>query len=283
MEGIGRLAVDRRLPRIHTDSSPLRRRWTTVLLLVVATALTLVVGVLPAAASSIEAVWAFENGQIAVTPSSNGGFVGTVVDETKFAECVHPVGQEIWTEMRLQPDGSYWGHHQWYFEGTCAKNPTPGPTAWRVREATNGSKYLQVCFGEPGTMQPTIAVGGETASVSYQCINSALIAALPATGVAGERLALPSAKRCVSARLFKIHLADPRYDPLKQVVVTIRGRRIKTARQGHDVVATINLKGLPRGAFTVKISAMTVLGHHLKSHRTYHTCATRAKRPAKHH
>lgn len=249
------------------------------MLLVIAMAMTLLVGVVSAgASSSIEGVWAFESGEIAVTPLPDGRFVGTVVDETKFAECVHPVGQEIWTEMRLQPDGSYWGHHQWYFEGTCATNPTPGPTAWRVNQAPDGSKDLQVCFSEPGTLQPTIAASGVTADVTYKCVNSALTAALPAAGVAGEHLSLPSAKRCVSARLFKIHLADPKYDPLKQVIVTIGGRKIKTARRGHYVVATIDLEGFPRGAFTVKISAMTVLGHHLTSRRTYHTCATRAKR-----
>ena len=68
----------------------------------------------------------------------------------------------------------------------------------------------------------------------------------------------------MSARLFKIHLADPSYDPLKRVLVTIRGHKIKTSRQGHYIVATINLQGLPRGAFTVRISATTVLGHHLR-------------------
>ena len=92
--------------------------------------------------------------------------------------------------------------------------------------------------------------------------------------MASERLSLPSAKQCLSARLFKIHLADPKYDPLKTVLVTIKGRKIKTARQGHYFVATINLKGFPRGKFTVEISATTVLGHHLRGQRTYHTCAT---------
>ncbi|HLM86614.1 MAG TPA: hypothetical protein VK272_10555 [Solirubrobacteraceae bacterium] len=238
------------------------------------------------AASSIEGVWAFDNGQIAITPSSNGTFVGTVVDETKFAECAHPVGQTIWTGIIPQPDGSYWGRHQWYFEGTCAENPTPGPTAWRVREEADGSKYLRVCFSQPGTSQPTIPANGLEANVTYECIDSALTAPLPivaAAGVAGEHLSLPSAKRCLSARLFKIHLLEPKYDPFKKVLVTIRGRRTATSRRGDYVVATIDLKGFPRGAFTVKIRATTVLGHHLSSARTYHTCAKRpiGRKPGK--
>lgn len=238
------------------------------------------------AASSIEGVWAFDNGQIAITPSSNGMFGGTVVDETKFAECAHPVGQTIWTGIAPQPDGSYWGRHQWYFEGTCAENPTPGPTAWRVREEADGSKYLRVCFSQPGTSQPTIPANGLETSVTYECVDSALTAPLPvvaAAGVVGEHLSLPSAKRCLSARLFKIHLLEPKYDPFKKVLVAIRGRKIATARRGDYVVATIDLKGFPRGAFTVNIRATTILGHHLSSARTYHTCAKRpiGRKPGK--
>jgi hypothetical protein len=264
------LAVDKTLPHIRANRPRRRRRTRISLLLAITAALVLLIGVASAGAtSSIEGVWAFESGEIAITPMSNGTFVGTVVDQTRFAECVHPVGEEIWTDIRLQSDGSYWGQHQWLFEGTCAKNPTPGPTAWRVKEAADGSKLLQVCFSTPGTAQPTIAPGGATAEVTYGCINSALTAPL----ATAEHLALRSAKQCVSARLFKIHLADPKYDPLKSVLVTIKGRHIKTSRRGHYIVATINLRGFPRGAFTVKISATTVLGHRLRDQRTYHTCA----------
>lgn len=271
---------------LRTKNAPPAQGCRRLFLLgIAATILLLTVGVAAAAAtSSIEGVWAFEDGEIAITQAPNGTLVGTVVDETKFAECVHPVGEEIWTDMRQQPDGSYWGDHQWLFEGTCARNPTPGPTAWRVIEASGGSKYLEVCFSSPGGPQPSIAASGVTANVTYKCVNSAHTAALPSVGVASDRLSLPSAKQCLSARLFKIHLADPKYDPLKHVSVTIKGRKIVTARQGRYVVATIDLKGLPRGVFTVKIDAVTVLGHRLRSHRTYHTCVARAKasKPIRH-
>jgi hypothetical protein len=247
-----------------------------------AAALALVGAASAGASSSIEGVWAFDNGQIAIASLPNGTFVGTVVEETQFAECAHPVGQPIWTGITPQPDGSYWGHHQWYFEGTCAKNPTPGPTAWRVRQEPDGSEYLRVCFSQPGASQPTIPASGPEANVAYGCDDSALTAPLPvaatSSGAEGEHLSLPSARRCVSARRFKIHLRDPKYDPLKKVLVTIKGRRIATARQGGYVVATIDLKGFKRGAFTVEIRATTVLGHHLSVARTYHTCARRAKK-----
>jgi hypothetical protein len=247
--------------------------------LVVAVAMLALLGAASAGASSgIEGVWAFESGQIAVTALPNGTFVGTVVDETKFAECVHPVGQEIWTDITPQPDGSYWGHHQWYFEKTCALNETPGPTAWRVEEPPDGYKYLRVCFSSPGTSQPTIPASGPEANVTYGCVNSAMTAALPSSGVAGERLSLPGARKCLSGRLFKIHLLEPKYDPFKKVIVTIRGRTIATRRRGDYVIATVDLRGLPRGAFTLTIHATTVLGHRLSGKRTYHTCVGKAKK-----
>jgi hypothetical protein len=261
-----------------------------LLLLATAAALALLLCAASAgASSSIEGVWEFEHGEIAVQPATAGGtFEGVVVQTTTFAECAHAEGEHIWTDMTEQPDGSFWGHHQWLFEKTCLKNEVPGPTAWRVEEEA-GRKYLRVCFSSPGTSQPTIPASGSETGVTYKCIDSKLTAALPvvngsggtggsqppgtpASGVLGERLSLPSSKQCLSGRLFKIHLLEPKYDPFKTVLVTIKGHKIATAHRGNYVVATINLKGFSRGAFTVKIRATTVLGHRLSGSRTYHTC-----------
>jgi hypothetical protein len=289
-----------------------RSRRPRALLLAIATPLLLaVVGVASAgAAPSIEGIWSFNHGAIGVQRQSNGTYEGTVVVATKFAECTHPVGQPIWTGITEQKDGSYWGLHQWYM-GNCEENPVRGPTAWRVMTEPNGSYYLRVCFSHPGTTQPEIAANGDpkeeseyaTYHVTYGCYSSELISLLPrapgessppgtsggsgtlgtsgsgtsGSGVPGikETLTLPSANKCLSARSFKIHLQDPKYDPLKTVSVTIKGRKIATVRKGKYVIATIDLKGLPKGAFTVKIRATTVLGHHLSANRTFHTCTAK--------
>lgn len=249
--------------------------------------LLLVVCVVSAgAASNIEGVWSFNGGQIAIQPSAsaNGTFTGTVVVATKFAECTHPVAQPIWTEITPQPDGSYWGLHQWYYENSsCSLNPTLGQTAWRVLQEANGSSYLRVCLSSPGTSHPTIAANDSDSGATYGCVNSALTAPLPGSGGASskEHLSLSSAKQCLSTRLFKIHLVDPKYDPLKTVSVTLNGRKVAVARKGKYVVATIDLKGLPKSAFTVKIHATTVLGHHLSASRTYHTCVKKIKQSSK--
>jgi hypothetical protein len=263
------------------------RRLIGRLTLVIAAAMLLGVGVASAGATSpIEGVWSFGGGQIAVQPEGNGKFEGIVVSPTTFASCVHPDGQQIWKEMTAQSDGSYWGFHQWYKPSTtagCVLDPTLGPTAWRVLEAADGSRSLRVCLSNPGTAQPTVAANGTCVGATYGGVSSALTAPLPVVskeGVKKESLSLPSAKKCLSARLFQIHLLDPKNDPLKKVSITIKGykKKIATARKGKYIVATINLKGLPKGAFTVKIKATTVLGHTLSASRTYHTCKKKTKK-----
>jgi len=266
------------------------------------------IGVASAGASSssssgIEGVWEFSGGQIAIQQTTPGTFTGTVVVPTTFAECVHPVEQKIWTEMKLQPDGSYWGLHQWY-QGypICKLDSTLGKTAWRVLSGSNGTYYLRVCLSAPSNnLQPTIAADGapygpsEYAAyhVTYGCFKSELTALLPTTsgttstgtgksGVAGSKESLtfsPSNKKCLSLRLFKIHLLEPQYDPLKTVSITIGGRKFASTHKGDYVVAALDLKGLPKGAFTVKIKATTVLGNHLSDSRTYHTCAKKKLKP----
>jgi hypothetical protein len=260
-----------------TNSSARRRTW--LLLAATVTAVLMSVGAASAAATStIEGIWSFNGGQIAVEPEGNGKFMGIVVQPTKFAVCTHPVGQHIWKEMTVQPDGSFMGFHQWYKsnEGEgCVENPILGPAAWRVLEGTSGAKYVRVCLSQPGNAQPTIPPASNGVGATYGCVSSALTAPLASTAVGSFKtvVTLPSSKKCLSVRRFAIHIADPRYDPFKSVVVTLPGHRIKVMHRGSVYVATINLKGLPRGAFTVEVKATTFRGNHVSGSRTYHTCA----------
>lgn len=141
--------------------------------------------------SPIVGIWSFNGGQIGVQRLSDGTYTGTVVAETTFAECPHPVGQPIWTGMTEHKDGLFTGYHQWY-EVECKINPTLGPTAWRVLEEPNGDRYMRVCFShpDPGTPEPpmpTISPDGAPKEpseyaehdVTYGCYNSKSIAPLP--------------------------------------------------------------------------------------------------------
>lgn len=269
--------------------TPHRRHRRTLLPAIVA-ALALSAGAACAqASSSIEGVWFFGGGEIAVHHEKDGTYVGTVVVPTSFAECVHPELEEIWTEMTPQPDGSFWGKHQWFFEKTeCLRNPERGPAAWRVLEGPGGSQYLLVCLSSPGKQatQPTIAPNGSTAGATYGCIKSKLTSgtgsgtsSTTGAGVSAfiQKLIHPGARKCFSARRFEIHIAEPQYDPFKTIAVTLKGHRLRTVHRGKYILATIDLKGRPPGAFTLEIKATTILGLHLSGTRTYHTCAARRK------
>ena len=289
MEEWRRFDVYKAMPKPqNTPPRPRRRR--SLLFPIAAIVLLLTVGVATAmATSSIEGVWSFNGGQIAVESAGSGKFKGIVVQPTKFATCTHPDGQEIWKEITPQADGSYWGFHQWYKSneetGSCVENPVLGPTAWRVFSEPNGSSYLLVCLSRPGTAQPQIPLGSHGEGETYKCEKSSLTAALASSAVGSFRevVSLPSAKKCFSGRQFKIHIHDSKYDPFKTVVVTLRGHKIKVVHSGSTYIATINLKGLPPGAFTIKIKATTFRGNQVSGKRTYHTCAAKPKKskPAK--
>lgn len=230
-----------------------------------------------ASASDIEGVWAFNGGEIAVQKTGEGKYEGTVVTATAFAECVHPVGQEIWREITLQSDGSFWGFHQWYVSegGKCLLDPEyVGPTAWRVLATSSGQRSLEVCFSRPGSSQPLIAADGTASEDTYGCSKSALTAPLSTSSTASFKLVsgLPSTRQCLSLRSFMIHVHDPRNDAFKSVTIALDGKHLKAVRKGVYLVARVNLRGLPKGTFTLRITGVTVQGRHLKGSRTYHTC-----------
>ena len=94
--------------------------------------------------------------------------------------------------------------------------------------------------------------------------------------VSTSAASLPSASRCVSRRRFRIRLVEPRGDALRSATVSVNGRRVRTIR-GTRLTAPVNLAGLPRGRFTVKVDAVTRSGRKLTSSRRYRTCATKRR------
>ncbi|HTA16027.1 MAG TPA: hypothetical protein VK781_14315, partial [Solirubrobacteraceae bacterium] len=224
-------------------------------------------------------------GAVDIQAQPGGTFRGVVTSPTKFAQCSHALNEDMWTEMRLQPDGSYFGLHQWYFEDTCAPNPTLGPTTWRVLQSPTGSRFLRVCFSEPGSnSQPLIAPDGSTAQVTYGCSDSISISPLPKVTPKGtghgqisfrQTVGLPSAGMCVRQRTLKIALHDPAYDPLKEVAIRVNGHKVADVRNLKKLKRPIVLRKLPVGSFKVKVLATTVLDQHLSGSRSYHSCKGR--------
>lgn len=84
--------------------------------------------------------------------------------------------------------------------------------------------------------------------------------------------ALPSAKQCVSRRRFRIRLRSPKGARIASATVRLRGRTVAT-RRGTRVTAPIDLRGLPKGRFTVAIRVVLDDGRVISGTRTYRTCA----------
>ena len=235
--------------------------------------------------SPIEGIWSFNGGKVAVQAEGNA-LAGIVVAPTKFTQCTHPAGERMWTEMRRRPDGSYWGLHQWFFAtGECIANPTLGPSAWRVMQATKGERFLRACFSEPGsTSQPTIAPDGTAAGATFGCVDSALVGSLPAVSSAqfGHYVTLPSNRTCLSRSKLRIRIHAPPERSAGKDRRQAQQRQGPATREaeehGMTVTAIFNLDGLPAGQFTVKVRLTTVLGEHLSGGRSYVRCAKRHRR-----
>jgi hypothetical protein len=232
-------------------------------------------------AADIEGVWTFSGGQVAVQAQSDGSFLGTVIRTTTLANCPHPVGEQMWSGVARQADGSYWGGHQWFRNSDCSPIPTRGRTAYRVLARPDGSKFLRVCFSRPETpdVQPKIAPDGSNTDTNDECRDSDLISPLPTSRPSVSQIAtLPrqGSRRCLSRRSFRIRLKEPRGDALLTASVFVNNRRVQTRRRDR-ITAPINLRGLPRGRYTVRITARTVLGRTISGSRRYRTCAPKRR------
>ena len=241
-----------------------------------------------AATNEIEGVWSFGGGSVVIQQLPNGEFHGTVVTPTTFAACPHPEGEEVWTEMKLQADGSFEGLHQWYRgAGATCEKAAKGLTAWRVLTSSSGAHVLKVCFSNPGdTSQPTIAPEGNEAGETYGCEESSPLASLSEVEVPGSNggspgtagvtfsktVVLPNATACVSQTSLKIALKDPKYDPLTEVVVKLNGKQVADVKGVKRLKKGITLTKLPTGTYKISVTATTVLKQHLSGSQTYKSC-----------
>lgn len=92
--------------------------------------------------------------------------------------------------------------------------------------------------------------------------------------------AAPKPHQCKSRRDFKIHIQNVKRLKVVSAVVYVNKRR-ERAVKGKALHAAIDLHGLPKGTFKVKIVARTASGRRLVGVRIYHTCVAR-RPPHKH-
>jgi hypothetical protein len=261
----------------HRPRSP---RLLLILAILAAAVLSLAASV-SAATPNIVAVWHFNGGTVIVAPDQSGQLVGTVASPTTFGSCPHPVGQAVWTHLQATGDGGFSGMHVWYHgSGSgCTVIPTLGPTAFRVLTNSDGLTVLMVCFNKPGTTMPAISPTGKPSNVNYGCSYSAPDGSVPTVAPTfAATITLPPShppKRsavCRSLRKFTIHIHEPKSDPFVKMKIYLGHKLFKSFRHGDEITSVINLRGLPRGTYTIRIRARTAAGFIVKGHRTYHTC-----------
>jgi len=230
--------------------------------------------------ADIEAVWEFNGGQVAVERQADGSFLGTIIRPTQLSECTHPNGEQMWTEIRAQADGQYFGRHQYFRTSDCSYIER-GMIALRVLRNEQNQAFLRVCFDDPERSpneQPTIAPDGSNATTDDGCRDSTLVAPLsnepPKITEVVSGLP-PQTRGCASRRRFPIRLKEPPGDAIAATPkpkVTRNGKSIPVRFTGGRWRSVIDLRGLPRGRYTFRITATTVRGRTIRGSRRYRTC-----------
>jgi hypothetical protein len=87
---------------------------------------------------------------------------------------------------------------------------------------------------------------------------------------------LPSTRRCVSRRRFRIRLRHPRGARVASAVVRVNGKKVAT-RRGRRITAPVNLRGLPKGRFAVRITVKLADGRTVSGTRRYRTCTPKKR------
>jgi hypothetical protein len=97
----------------------------------------------------------------------------------------------------------------------------------------------------------------------------------------GKVVKLPSNKKCVSRRRFRIRIRQPGGIKIQTALVFVNGKRVKTVKRRvfkkKRTTASVNLRGLPAGTFKVRIVVLTTAGDTLKGTRKYHTCTKKRR------
>jgi alpha-tubulin suppressor-like RCC1 family protein len=89
----------------------------------------------------------------------------------------------------------------------------------------------------------------------------------------------PSTRRCASRRHFKIHIRERSGFTIARATVSLNGKRVRafkrSAFRSRKHAAMVDLRGLPKGKFTVRIVVTGTDGRVLRGSRTCRTCALR--------
>lgn len=98
----------------------------------------------------------------------------------------------------------------------------------------------------------------------------------PAFGPSGVFQGLPSNRRCLSRRNFRIRARRVRGYRMETWSVFVNRRRV-AVRRGRRVTAPVDLRGLPKGSYTVRIVGIAQTGDVIQDTRRYRTCVPKRR------
>jgi hypothetical protein len=189
----------------------------------------------------------------------------------------------------------------------CSINANNSPPA-RIEQwypITGGNQFMEASFSEvwshiathqpfPNTTRSTESIDngagiswtyslppGASATFSHYTTFSPRGISGPPGGVPSRAfgrnglLESPSNRRCVSRRYFRIRVRRA-YQP-SIVGVTVRLRGVTRVLRRRPWGTIIDLRGLPRGRFAVRITALTDTGRTIRGTRRYRTCRGRLR------
>jgi hypothetical protein len=81
----------------------------------------------------------------------------------------------------------------------------------------------------------------------------------------------------VSRRNFSIRVRRPPGVTIRAAKVVVDGRPVKARKVAGRFTATVDLRGLPRGRFTVTVTVTTASGRRIAGARRYRTCAPKRR------
>jgi hypothetical protein len=200
-------------------------------------------------------------------------------------------GGKTWTDpirVNVQPSLPWFGafSRDGTFEGDYDQIASAGGSTYVVRDqgAQLDAGEPQALVANPDPKQPNTVIltaagkGHQHQRNWVALVQNAVASSVGAAGpAAGSVATLPSRRSCASRRRFSIRLHDPRgAERLTSAQVFVNGKRV-AVRRGKRLRSRVDLRGLPRGRFTVRIVARTNRHRTLRASRRYRTCVPKPK------
>ncbi len=174
------------------------------------------------------------------TTPTPGATLECVLDGDAFVACTSPM-----TVGPLEPGG-----HQFRVQARVGQQVSfPASRVWSIET--------------PAPRTPTGPVSPGPAANSSQRFASLV--------------SLPSTRRCVSRRKLRLRLRKPSGTRIVFAEIRVAGRPTRTV-SGRALSAAIDLRGLPRGRFRVRVRVVLSNGRVVSGTRTYRTCAPKRRR-----